>query len=183
MAGDNAMGATPTATPAPSQQSTANSKCPSPSSEEIKVRLLQAKVDEAAAAGKALKERVSGIWRMKQEYDNESADLKSDLDSKKAEIKGLWAVRRKAEDAVKRNRDFQDDPTHEIKLIHEKSTAKWEEGKAAKRNVDEAARNLQSLEKELKKPESRRSLFAYTRTQGYVHLRSMLCRTKNTLDS
>jgi hypothetical protein len=155
MFGDNAMATTTSL----SQQLIAHSKSPSPSSEEIQVRLLQAKVDKAAAAERSLKDKAGGIWREKQEYDNLSADLNKDLDSTKAEIKDLWAARKKAEDAVRRNRDRQNEIAQEKQLIDKKSHAKWEEGKAAKCDVDVAARNLRSLEKQLREAKVQEELF------------------------
>jgi hypothetical protein len=152
---DNVMATTPSL----SQQSTANLKSPSPSSEEFQVRLLVSKVEEATRAEQTLREKVGSIWREKQEHDNASAGLNRDLERIKTDIKGLYAERRQIEAAVRRKKDRQKEITYEKQRIDAKARGKWEEGKAVKRDVDEAARSRRLLEKELKEAKVQEELF------------------------
>lgn len=152
---DNVMATTPSL----SQQSTANSKSLSLSSEEFQVRLLQSKVEEATRAEQTLQEKAGSIWREKQEHDNASAGLNRDLECIKTDIKGLHAERRQIEAAVRRKKDRLNEITYEKQRIDTKAQAKWEEGKAVKRDVDEAARSRRSLEKELKEAKVQEELF------------------------
>lgn len=106
-----------------------------------------------------MNEKASEIWREKQEYDNALAGLNQELETIKTDIKGLFAKRREIEAVVRRKKDRQNDVTHEQQLISEKSQAKWDDGRSAKRDVDEAARNRRSLQKQLKEARLQEDLF------------------------
>lgn len=146
-------------TPSLSQQSTSNWKSPSPSSEDFRMRLLQSKVEEVTRAEQTLQEKARSIWREKQEHDSVSAGLNRDLEGIKTDIKGLHAERRQIEAAVRRKKDRQNEITYEKQRIDAKAQVKWEEGKAVKRDIDEAAKSRRSLEKELKEIEVQEELF------------------------
>lgn len=139
-------------------ESTTTSKLLCQSPEDTQVLLLRDKVEQAAAKEQALQKEWYTILNQKRNYDIEAADRSRDLDAVKAAIRRLHASKREILAEVKQKKARQSELVHDLQRLERTASAKWQEGKFLKRDVDEAAQSRLGLEKQLKEAEYREEL-------------------------
>lgn len=160
---DRMMDVTPALRQRDIETTTAVSRSHTPSSEEVQVRLLQSKIQEATNYLQTLQVKADTLESEKERYEREAVKLAGDIDATDADVKDLQAQKKDIEAQRKILQTRKN--AIEVKIKQKKAdicgieeaktsverhiTAKFREHISANCEVDKAVKRQRDLEKQL----------------------------------